>query len=212
MEEKPCATPDASPQVHLDGVGGDAKPFGDFLVAQVLLETKQHDLATALRQIVEGFGQYLLTQALIEDFADLGRLFQDGELLALAYLHVFVPGLAARQIDRGVVGGRKEKCPGVFDGAALLRAQDAGVGFLHDVVLFPEPGKTRRQIGAHRWFVRLQFLSEPLEFFRGRHRIGDADAPLFLQCEPRPSGEARKAQSHEISVDFAATRIPDSGV
>ncbi len=75
----------------------------------------------------------------------------------------------AKEIEGGVARSGKEKRFRITHAAAGLRAEEAGVGFLHEVVVIAKRRETRLQVGTQGGFMGVNFLGEPTGLFGRWH-------------------------------------------
>ena len=148
-------------ELRFDGVHGDAEFLGDFAVGKIFKFAEDEDFAAAGRQFRDRRRQKVGLLLAAGGFGGVGRGVEDARFDHFRYRNRVGGGAAAEEIAGGVAGGGEEEAAGMLDGPALAGAEEAGVGFLHDVVDVGGADEAV-QVGAEGGFVWGELDGEPL--------------------------------------------------
>ena len=148
--------------------------------------------AAALRQRLDGLGENLKFLVMTDGLGDTGPVFKDGQELQICYAVDGDNFSAAKDIERGVARrGEKVGLRGA-QGRLLAGLQQAGVGFLNQIVDIEMGGKPGTQVRSQLGFMGLHFLGKPT---RGLGIGRGHDAVRFRRLEGESNAVARAAWS-----------------
>lgn len=114
----------------------------------------------AFRQCLDRSLQQLDFLLATDDLRDRGRIIYDVQTVDFRYGKSLRDRPAPEKVTRRVARRREKQPPGRTHLPRRPYAQQAGVGFLHQIVDIP-PSRDAMQVTAQRRFMRLHFLGEP---------------------------------------------------
>lgn len=151
----------AEGDLRVDGVFRDAELRGDFAMGKPVDLAQRDHLAAAFGQGLDALGEQLKFLIMADGLGHTGPIFQDGQALDF-YYGIDGDNLpVAEEIERGVAGRGEEKGFRGAQRAVLAGLQEAGIGFLDQIVDVGMLGKLPVQVGAQRAFVRLDLGGKP---------------------------------------------------
>ena len=132
---------------------------------------QHHHLPATLRQRENRLQQNLQPLLALGALRDPWRLINQWQHRKLGKLLVRVPAPAPEQVDRRVTRSRKEKRPRARHPPALVSPQGPHIGFLHEIIVVGQCGKTFRQIRPERRFMGLDLLRKPAGLLESGHGV-----------------------------------------
>ena len=160
-------------ELRFNGVHGDAEFFGDFAVGEVFKFAEDEDFTAARRQFRDRGREQVGFLLAAGGLGGVGRGVEDARGDEIRYRNRIGGGAAAEKVAGGVAGGGEKEAARMLDGAAFVGAEEAGVGFLHEVVDVGRVDESM-EVGAEGRLVRRELSGEPLRLVGGR-RIHGAD-------------------------------------
>ena len=181
--------------MHLHGLSRDAELDGDFLVGKAVEIAEQNDLAATIGERAHGVGEHFEFVALVELLTRPRPILQNRKLDQIRDRLGRLRTTAAEKVERRIARSGEEKRFRVTYAAGGLRAEEARIRFLHEIVVFTQGRKTRLQVSPQRPFMGLDFLREPTGLFRRQHgaMLTGVHPSMRRDCrvhsQPKPAAE-----------------------